>query len=201
MALFHEKEVGPDPPSSVPSTPTTPRQPLTLPLTDKDLDITITTTSQCPTPTSSTYNPVSSHPFSPFYSHPTTRTSFEQLKSTTTSTPALATTIKVYELGPDLEAGSRTRLSSEPPTTIGSSREGSVWPDKSARLRQTMERKRQRGCACMARLSTRQKWVVKVAIAVLVVGCAVGLGVGIGKVVGARVYKSQGQTQVIGDGS
>ncbi|KAL9637490.1 MAG: hypothetical protein Q9164_002161 [Protoblastenia rupestris] len=146
------------------------------------------------------YNPTSSHPFSAFYSHPTTRTSLEQLKSES------KTHIKIYEQ--DLEAGSRLtqplsineHSPSRPHDTT--KKECTMWP---GRDRQTKPNniagtiRGSRACAPYRRLSKKQRLLLQILIAVLIVGAATGLGIGISKAVGSGVWKTANSQRPIGD--
>ena len=128
--------------------------------------------TQCPTP-GGEYDPTSTNPFSAFYCHPTTRTSFEQLKSESN------VRIQVYEA--DLEAG-HSRKSLDP------SRKSKECSMKAGR----------NGWNPMRKLNKRQKLWAKLLIALLIVGAAVGLGIGISKAVGAGVWKSANEQAPIG---
>ncbi|KAL9127475.1 MAG: hypothetical protein Q9217_003657 [Psora testacea] len=143
------------------------------------------------------YDPTSSHPFSAFYSHPTTRTSLEQLKSES------KINIKIYEQ--DLEAGSRitpaisANESAEPPNATR--KECTMWPSKNKLIKQPNPAgtiKGSRACAPYRRLSKRQKLCAQLLIAVLIVGAATGLGIGISKAVGSGVWKSNNSQVPIG---
>lgn len=51
--------------------------------------------------------------------------------------------------------------------------------------------RRQNGmCGCMAGYSKRTRMIIKVLIALLVIGAAVGVGVGISKAVGGSTWKN-----------
>ncbi|KAL9122392.1 MAG: hypothetical protein Q9187_001058 [Circinaria calcarea] len=144
--------------------------------------------SQAVTPTEE-YDPDTSHPFSPFYSHPTTRTSFEQHKCES------KTNIQIYEK--DLEAGStpHIRQSSEPPRSV---KECTVWPGRHQLLEKSHEMERSKGCSPLRRLNKKQKTWVKILIAMMIVGAAVGIGVGVSKAVGAGVWKNINSRTMIG---
>lgn len=146
------------------------------------------TVSRSPT-LSEEYDPTSTHPFSAFYSHPTTRTSFEQLKS------ASKTRIVVYTH--DLESGTLARAPSEPPT---STKECTVWPGRNQLKRNNLLMKKRRGCSPWRNLSKKQKLWAQIIIAFIIVGAAVGIGVGISKAVGGGVWKSNNSQTTIGDG-
>ncbi|KAI9880272.1 MAG: hypothetical protein M1830_004391 [Pleopsidium flavum] len=141
--------------------------------------------SQCPT-LNEEYDPTSNHPFSAFYCHPTTRTSFEQLKNES------KTHIQVYEM--DLEAAhSRKSLaqSREP-------KECSVWPGRNTLKKQSLLACKGNRWNPMRKLNKRQKLWAKILIALVIVGAAVGIGVGISKAVGGGVWKSANEQTQIG---
>ena len=145
--------------------------------------------SQVPTPTEE-YDPTSTHPFSAFYSHPTTRTSFEQHKSES------KTNINVYEK--DLELGSpspRIRQSLDPARSVHSC---TVWPARRQLLEKHIAMKKSEGCSPMRNLSKKQRLWVKILIALLIVGGAIAIGVGVSKAVGAGVWKSINNQAQIG---
>ena len=135
------------------------------------------------------YDPTSSHPFSAFYSHPTTRTSLEQHKSES------KVNFKMYEQ--DLEAGSRIVVSSDIPRTT---KECTVWPGKHQLMEKRMKMEKSRGCNPMRTLSKKQKLWMKVLIAMIIVGAAIGLGIGISKATGSGVFKTTNSQATIGDG-
>lgn len=145
--------------------------------------------SQAVTPTEE-YDPNSTHPFSPFYSHPTTRTSFEQHKCES------KTNIHIYEK--DLEAGStpRIRQSSEPPRSV---KDCTVWPGRRQLLEKSNERKRRSGCSPLRKLTKNQRIWVKILIALIIVGAAIGIGVGVSRAVGSGVWKNINSQTRIGD--
>jgi hypothetical protein len=65
-----------------------------------------------------------------------------------------------------------------------------VWPGKEHWEKQAKQAKMKRSntCSCMARLSPRNKIIVKLLIIVLVVGVAVSVGFGISKPLGAPIW-------------
>ena len=134
------------------------------------------------------YDPTSSHPFSAFYSHPTTRTSLEQYQSES------KVNIKIYEQ--DLEAGSRIIPSSDVPRI---KKECAVWPGKHQLIEKRMKMEKHRGCNPMRNLSKRQKLWIKILIAMVIVGAAIGLGIGISKATGSGVFKTTNSQTAIGD--
>ena len=106
------------------------------------------------------YDPTSTNPCSAFYSHPTTRTSFEQQKTES------KTKIRIYEH--DLESGSQV--------VVPMKRESKASVEKVGKKDLCCQR---RSFNPMQRLSQKQRMWVKLAIALVIVGAAVGLGLGI----------------------
>lgn len=133
------------------------------------------------------YNSRSSQPFSAFYLHPTTRTSFEQHKS--------ESKIHIRAQEQDLEAASSTFPSSEV------ARDSEVWPCKQQLKKRALNVKRSRGCSPLSGLTQTQKLWVKLLVALVVIGAAVGIGIGISKAVGAGVWKNSNSQKKIGGGS
>ena len=127
------------------------------------------------------YTPSSDHPFSPFYSHPATRTSLEQKKSES------KVRFQLYEH--DLESGSRVTQSSrnEPAHT-----DDAVWPsDKVRKQQEAMAKSNEHSSySPFKHMSRKQKFWVKILIAVVIVGAITGLGVGITKAVGGGVFRT-----------
>lgn len=119
----------------------------------------LSTINQPPTSTSE-YDPTSRNPCSPFYSHPTTRTSFEQQKSES------RTDIRIYEH--DLESGSQV--------VVPMKKESVGWPQNIRRKDLCCQK---RSLNPMRTLSKKQKLWTKVVIILFIVGAAVGLGIGI----------------------
>lgn len=131
------------------------------------------------------YDATSSHPFSAFYSHPTTRTSLEQHLSES------KVHIKVIEQ--DLEAASPHFSSLE---TSRNHKECAVWPCTKQMKKKSLMVQRNKGCSPLRGLPKTQRLWVKILIALVVIGAAVGIGIGISKAVGGGVWKnvnSQGQ--------
>lgn len=110
------------------------------------------------------YDTASVHPFSPFYSHPTTRTSFEQRASES------KINVAIYQH--DLESGSRIESTDIP----RAKKECVVWSG-AAQKKSLCCQDRSRWNP-LRNLSRRQKLLVKLLIAFLVIGVAVGLGIG-----------------------
>ena len=134
------------------------------------------------------YPPSSDHPFSPFYSHPTTRTSLEQKKSES------KVRFQVYEH--DLENGSRvtTYIQPEPPQRCPTY--DAVWPSCNVRKQHELmvKSKGHNSYSPFQRMSKRQKFWVKVLIAIIIIGAITGLGVGITKAVGGGVFRTSSNT-------
>lgn len=63
-----------------------------------------------------------------------------------------------------------------------------VWPGKDHWKQRAKAAKRQRSCACLARLNRRSRIAVKILIVLLVVGIAVGVGFGVSKPLGAPIW-------------
>ena len=136
-----------------------------------------------------------SHPASPFYSHPTTKTSIEQLKT--------ASSGRFSHYDTDVEAGSSPRPSGERTpdaaaartATRGTARPGlarvdSMWPQRATLVAAHKQRKRTRGCYPWNQMTRKQKLIAKIAIALLVVGIGVVIGVCVSIAVGGTYYKS-----------
>lgn len=187
MSLSEKRAVGAEivKPSPIATSP----QQLTIERPSEDAKSILTLTpveTQCPTPTGE-YDPTSTHPFSAFYCHPTTRTSFEQLKSESN------VRIQVYDA--DLEAG-HSRKSLDPSRK---SKECSVKAGRNALKKKgnLLMRDRNRWNP-MRKLNKRQKLWAKIFIALLIIGAAVGIGIGISKAVGGGVWKSANEQAPIG---
>lgn len=138
-------------------------------------------------PKAEEYDPTSSNPFSAFYSHPRTRTSFEQAKS--------ESNLHLPLYNHDLEAGSRITHASQadavPELPSHVHKDDKVWPCSRTKEKTLLEKQQQRrGCSPYNRLSKKQKFCVQVLIALVVIGAFTGLGLGISKAVGGGVFKS-----------
>lgn len=132
------------------------------------------------------YDSASQHPFSAFYSHPTTRTSFEQHRSES------KTQIQVYEQ--DLEAGSQNFSSSDIPRPT---KECTVGTGKRQGAKSNLCMQQKKRWSPLRNLNKKQKLIVKILIGLLVLGAAVGIGIGISRAVGAGVWKNNNsQTQI-----
>ena len=112
------------------------------------------------------YDHTSQHPFSAFYSHPTTRTSFEQQKSESSHH------IKVYEQ--DLEAGSQTFSQSDVPKMT---KESAGDSGKRQRRTKNLCKRAERSRNPFRNMSKQQKLVIQILVALIVVGAAVGIGI------------------------
>ena len=136
------------------------------------------------------YHHSSSHPFSAFYLHPTTRTSLEQNRSES------KIHIRVHEQ--DLEAASSNFPSSE---ASRSNKECQVWPSKQQMDKKFRMMEKRNGCSPLRRLNKKQQIWAKILIALVVVGAAVGIGIGISRAVGGGVWKDENSQGRIGSGS
>ena len=132
--------------------------------------------------------PSADHPFSPFYSHPTTRTSLEQKKSES------KVRFQIYEH--DLENGSRVTTYTQPEPLQRRPTDDAVWPSSNVRKQHELmvKSKGHNLYNPFQRMSKRQKVWVKVLIAILVIGAITGLGVGITKAVGGGVFRTSSNT-------
>ena len=137
--------------------------------------------SDCDAASRDDYTPSSDHPFSPFYSHPTTRTSLEQKKSES------RVRFQLYEH--DLESGSRVTQNTQKETAQLYHTNDAVWPSGNKQHE-----------AAPKRLSKKQKFWIKFLIAILVIGAITGLGIGITKAVGGGVFRTTSNSSApIGD--
>lgn len=131
------------------------------------------------------YDPTSMHPFSPFYSYPTTRTSFEQQKSES------KVNIAIYQH--DLESGSRVAQSVDAPRYP---QQSTIWQaNQSQRSLCCQKNKDHR---VLRDLSKKKRLLVKLLIAFCVIGAAVGLGIGIAKATGTGIWKNENSQSAIG---
>ena len=205
----------PSVPSSVPSSiPTTPRT--------ADAAAAETDDDDPPTPAASP------HPLSAFYSHPTTRTSLEQLHTTSTANlhrpspsrgggtddlPPLPGNPYAHAHGAPGSVHKTCLLVSGGDGGAGLSRDPSandsgdvekgdaVWP-RPCHVAQRRGRpcgKRARVCRPLERLSPRMRFTIKVLLALFIVGAATGLGIGISKAAGVGVWKNQNSQTAIGE--
>ncbi len=181
-----------------PSTPGEHRPNLAKPSIESMASTFGTASSPC-TPFQESYDPMAApNPCSPFYSHPRTRTSFEQAKSES------KIAIKVYEQ--DLESGSRIlcpEASHQAETAPTTNKECTMWPSSKEQIKQSEARKKRRSMACgpLAGLSKTQKLWLQILLALVIVGAATGMGIGIAKATHTGVYKTDNTQGPIGNGS
>ena len=121
------------------------------------------------------YPPSSDHPFSPFYSHPTTRTSLEQKKSES------KVRFQIYEH--DLEAGSRVTQFTQPEPAQQCHTDDTVWPSSKVRKQHEamVKSMEHHSYSPFKRMSKMQKFWVQAFIGIVIIGAITGLGVGITK--------------------
>ena len=133
------------------------------------------------------YDPTSSNPFSAFYSHPRTRTSFEQAKS--------ESNLHLPLYNHDIESGSRITHASVADGMPGPlshvHKDDKMWPCSRQKEATLLEKQQERTrCAPYSRLSKKQKFWVQAVVALIVIGAFTGLGLGISKAVGGGVFKN-----------
>lgn len=154
------------------------------------------TATEYPTTKEDDYDPISNsqHPFSAFYSHPTTRTSLEQARSKS------KIHIAVYKH--DLESGSRITQAEALPER-NNKEDDKVWPcAETLRKKKLAMQQKRRGCSPFGRLSKKQRIVVQTLIVVLLIAAMTGLGVGISKAVGGGVFRTANNSNApIGNGN
>jgi hypothetical protein len=177
--------------------------------------------TQAPTPTGDGpdyENPSSAHPFSAFYSHPQSQISCEQFKRSSLClppqchirnsvdlekglSPATATPTKEYSFrnstshrnsfDPSLTT---TRTSNSAYNTPKKSAAYvSVWPACEEVRQRNKWARRQRDCRLFRKLTRKQKMIVKIFLAILVIGLAVAIGCAISYKTGGLVWKSATQ--------
>ncbi|KAJ3946992.1 uncharacterized protein N0V96_003374 [Colletotrichum fioriniae] len=123
-----------------------------------------------------------------------------------TLTPVASTPEKSLEMPPrqqpfypainpfdtDIEAMITTTSSSDPYAmkSISTTKDcPTIWPGKQDWKAKAKAAKRDRGsCACMARMSKKNRIIMKVAIGLLVIGVGVGVGFGVSKPLGAPIW-------------
>ena len=140
------------------------------------------------------YPPSAAHPFSPFYSHPTTRTSLEQKKSES------KVRFQIYEH--DLEAGSRVTQFTQNEPAQHCHKDDAVWPSgRNRKQNEAMAKNKEHSSYNpLKRMSKKQKIWIKVLVAVVVIGAITGLGIGITKAVGGGVFRTSSNSSApIGD--
>jgi hypothetical protein len=145
---------------------------------------------------------------SPFYQHPPA--SFERAHSRQTSKE------NVTAFEKDIESGNLTPLSAkddENPFTnkisVEINKECKMWPSKQTLMQQRKSEKKQKrerkgctGCAPLRnrweKFDKRQRLLIKIAIALLIIGILVAIGVGISKAVGGSYWARNGTQQAVG---
>jgi hypothetical protein len=116
------------------------------------------------------------------------------------STPSSSRDLNPFDT--DIEAMISTRTTREDDSCgmkstckgqLKGSADGQVWPGQAHWKKKAKANKlNQRSCQCLARMSKRNRILVKVAIILLVVLTAVGVGFGISKPLGAGIWKPNG---------
>ncbi|MCJ1325315.1 hypothetical protein MMC10_001978 [Thelotrema lepadinum] len=204
--------------SSPPLTPTSPAH--------HSLDLTTATTKEAhlydsnelSNPNSEDFHPVSTNPFSAFYSHPQTRTSLEQLRQCSTNNlrcsypqppaPAYGTHLSTPNASNiDLEHGEKlpfaySRPSFDPsmaPSSLGPRKACTVWPGKEHFESKRKEMKRTRGCWPLNTLGKKQRRWAQALFVLLIIGIATGVGVGVSIKTGGGVYRGNGVQEPIGN--
>ncbi|EWG46036.1 hypothetical protein FVEG_06636 [Fusarium verticillioides 7600] len=117
---------------------------------------------------------------------------------TVTETPRISTTStpqtdKLNPFDTDIEAMVTTRTSDScmhktSSTPLARKTDCQVWPGKDHWKQQAKAAKAKNRCTCMAKLSQRNRWIVKGLIIFLVVGIAVGVGFGVSKPLNAPIW-------------
>ena len=150
-------------------------------------------------------------PHSPFYQHPPV--SFERIHSRNTS----KNNIDIYEK--DLESGHATPLTANDDNnpftskvSVDCNKECRMWPSKQTLMQEKLAAKKQKrstrtcgGCTAAtdlwSRFDKRQKLLIEIVLALLLVGAIVGIAVGISKAVHGGVYAGNSDSHEIGDSS
>ena len=178
------------PPRTPPSKQPLPKPVVSLPVHPIVEDIDSATTL---TPTASNYPSPrindeghTSSPSSPFYCHPSTRTSCDMTK--TECKPF----VDVYNV--DLEKVERDRTARKERRCKSGL---APWPGTKVDDN-PFPRSRRHIVSPMKGMSPRKKLLIKLFIALIIVSVAVAIGLGVSKAVGAGIWKSDGQTRPIG---
>lgn len=132
-------------------------------------------------------------PCSPFYKHPSIRSSQDASRSN--SRINLSRLSMTGNEAVDLETGLATR------STNDVTKSGAVLTMTTTTRSKPGFKLKSRsngGWKCLRGLTKKQRFTVKVCIAVFAVGCMVAIALGISKAVGGGVWKSSGQTASIG---
>lgn len=78
-------------------------------------------------------------------------------------------------------------------SNLKGSPDGQVWPGQAHWKKKAKAAKvNQRSCQCFARMSQRNRIIIKILIGALIIGIAVGVGLGISKSLGVGVWKPDG---------
>ncbi|OJD13225.1 hypothetical protein AJ78_06299 [Emergomyces pasteurianus Ep9510] len=130
----------------------------------------------CGSPAGSDFDPSrGAKPLSPFYTHPTTRTSLEQLKSESQAC------YQGYKLH-DAENGYQVPVK---PSMDGQTSDRGLWG--------ICPSNKQKKSKWLGSLSRRRRLAVKGLIALVIAGGMVGIGLGISVALGGGVWKSKNQ--------
>ena len=147
-------------------------------------------------PPNSEFDPCqTSNPCSPFYNHDTPRGSMDNFKSKS----SLHVSVR------DLEAqnGLTPSQTNDPRPSPADGGALKPWTTSTSifgrEKSRCLTKPKQRGCHCMSSLPKRQKFLIKLLIALVIIGAMVGIGVGISLKVGGGVYKNQNSTAKIGN--
>ncbi|KAK2732447.1 hypothetical protein FQN55_004106 [Onygenales sp. PD_40] len=129
-----------------------------------------------PSPAGSDFDPSrGAKPCSPFYTHPTTRTSLEQLRN---EAQACGQGYKLHDV--------ESAYQMPPKPSMDQNSDKGLWL--------TSRRKSK----WLGHLTKKQRFAVKALIAVVIVGTMVGIGLGVTKAVGGGVWKSENRQGEIG---
>lgn len=153
------------------------------------------TFSQLPTPNpSEDYDPTSTDPFSPFYSHARASESSRRLRP-----------IPSHANEKDLEKGITIHTnpvqstqslpaSNHPNSHISNGKGGLIKPSLLCKSEARIQRR-----GCFPSLSKKQRIMVHVLIALLFIGAVTGLGVGVSKAMGTGIWKGENASSGIGE--
>lgn len=162
-----------------------------------------------PDPDDHEYDPtLNAKPCSPFYNHDVRRPSSEGPKKSTSQSR-----VQVIQVNTNSEPQNTRTNTAYSSFDIEKGEEGKdadgklkLWPGRLSQIlrlqrppkKKSMIRPRTKSYGCLAGLSKRQRLLVKLLIAMVIVGAMVAVGVGISLKVGGGVYKSNNQTSKIG---
>ncbi|KAI6090949.1 hypothetical protein F4821DRAFT_13263 [Hypoxylon rubiginosum] len=136
---------------------------------------------------------VSTQLLTPTHSHERSpEPSMEIRRNSSVSTPYSASAPNGFDT--DIEAMMPVKSSEHlnKTSSTGNSKQSDcqVWPGQDHWRRKARAAKiNNRSCQCMARLSKRNRIIVKILIVFLIVGIAVGVGLGISKPLGAGIWQ------------